>query len=330
MDATAIQLAFFQHIKSLLPQHMSLVDAIADILSISNDSAYRRIRGEKPMTIEEIQKLATHFRISLDQFLHLKTDSFIFSGRLANAQDHIFEKWMETVLQHLQFAATFQKKHVTYLAKDIPLMEQLMVPELAAFKSFFWRKSILHYDEMRGAKFSLQHVDERHIELSRKITEVYNQIGSSDIWNIESINSTIRQIEFYREAGIFETEDDIAGLYKSVFKLIDHLEKQAELGLKFKIDEQPRSNAAPYYLYNNELILGDNTLLFELDHMKICFLNHSVINYVSTHDELFNQYMYNTLQNLIKKSTPLSVSSEKERTLFFNRVRDKMKLTARL
>jgi plasmid maintenance system antidote protein VapI len=330
MEPTGIQVAFFQHLKSLLPQTTTLVDTIADLLDISNDSAYRRIRGETPISLEEIQKLATHFKISLDQFLHLQADSFIFSGKLANAKDHVFEKWTENVFQQLQFATTFQKKHLTYLAKDIPLMQQFLVPELSAFKSFFWRKSILHYEEMRGVKFSARNMDVKHIEMSRKIVQLYNQIGSTDIWNIESINSTIRQIEFYREAGAFESEEDVVVLYKAVFTLIDHIEKQAELGVKFCVGENPLSNAAAYNLYSNELILGDNTLLFELDHIKITFLNHSVINFISSRDTTFNEYMHNILQNLIKKSTLLSTSSERERTRFFNRVRDKMKLAARL
>jgi hypothetical protein len=330
MESTGIQVTFFQHIKMLLPQHMALVDVIADVLDISNDSAYRRIRAEKPITLEEMQKLATHFKISLDQFLHLQSDSFIFTGKLANAKDHVFEQWMDNVIQNLQLACSFQKKNIYYLAKDIPLMQQFIVPEVAAFKAFFWRKSILHYDELRGVKFSVKKIQESHFENARKVVKLYNQIGSTDIWNIESINSTIRQIEFYREAGIFESEDDVALLYKAVLKLIDHIEKQAELGVKFDLDETPTSSAASYNLYSNELILGDNTLLFELDNIRITFLNHSVINYISSRDEAFNTYMYNTLQNLVRKSTSLSVSSERERTRFFNRVRDKMKVAARL
>lgn len=330
MESTGIQVAFFQHIKSLLPQHKSLVDEVADLLNISNDSSYRRIRGEKPISLEEIQKLAAHYKISLDQFMHLHSDSFLFSGKLINTSNHNFENWTQSILQQLQFANSFQKKHMTYLAKDIPVTQQFLIPELAAFKSFFWRKSILHYDEMKGKKFSLSNIKSQHFEISQKIVETYNQIGSTDIWNVESIDSTFRQIEFYREAKIFETEDDAKNLYAAVFRLIDHLEKQAELGVKFLVDESPTSNAAPYYLYNNELILGDNTVLFEMDHLKMTILNHSIINIIYTRDETFNAYMYEVMQNLIKRSTALSVSSEKERIRFFNRIRDKMKLAARL
>ena len=78
MESTSAQQVFFNHIKGLLPPHISFVDEIAEVLDISNDSAYRRIRGEKPIVLEEIKKLCVKFKISLDQLLHLNTDSFLF------------------------------------------------------------------------------------------------------------------------------------------------------------------------------------------------------------------------------------------------------------
>ncbi len=330
MDSLSAQQSFFQHIKSILPTHLSLIDEIADVLNITNDSVYRRVRGEKPITLDEAAKLASHFKISLDQFLHLQSDSFIFSGKLANESGHVFEKWMQENLKQLAYVNSFKHKHLYYLAKDLPIMQQFMVPELTAFKSFFWRKSILHYDEMKGKRFSLKNIVEQHLLLGRKIIDTYNQIPSSEIWHIESINSTIRQIEFYRDSNIFETEEDILQLYKAVLQLINHLELQADLGLKFSIGEKPLANAARYNLYNNELILGDNTVLAELDEMKMTFLNHSVINYISTRDVQFNTHMHDAIQNLIRKSTQMSGVGEKERTRFFNRIRDKIKQAARL
>ncbi|MFN2440889.1 MAG: hypothetical protein ABR503_16915, partial [Chitinophagaceae bacterium] len=115
-----------------------------------------------------------------------------------------------------------------------------------------------------------------------------------------------------------------------VLKLINHLELQADLGLKFNIGEKPLANAARYNLYNNELVLGDNTVMAELDEIKITFLNHSVINYVSTRDVQFNAHMHDAIQNLVRKSTQLSEVGEKERARFFNRIRDMIKQAARL
>jgi hypothetical protein len=330
MESSNVQVSFFNHVKTLLPSHLSMVDEVAELLNISNDSAYRRIRGEKPIALEEIQKLATHFKISLDQFLHLNSDSFIFTGKLANATDHVFEKWMENILQQLSFINSFQYKHMYFLAKDIPLMQLFLVPELAAFKSFFWRKSILHYEELRGKKFTLKTIESRHVELAKSIIDVYNQIPSTDIWNIEAINTSIRQIQFYREANVFETTEDMAILFQGVLKLVDHMEKQAEYGLKFVLDGKPNTNAAAYNLFNNELILGDNTVLAELNNTKITFLNHSALNFIMTQDERFNAYMSDAIQNLIKKSTQLSRVGEKERARFFHRLNEKVKQAARL
>ena len=63
----------FQRIKELLPPHVSLVDAVAETLHLSSDSAYRRIRGETPMVLDEVKELCQFYKISLDQLLDVKT-----------------------------------------------------------------------------------------------------------------------------------------------------------------------------------------------------------------------------------------------------------------
>jgi hypothetical protein len=80
----------FNHIKTVLPSNLSLADEIADLLDVSVDSAYRRIRGEKQISFEEIQKLSNHFKISIDKILNLKSDSFLFSGIILTTTSLIF------------------------------------------------------------------------------------------------------------------------------------------------------------------------------------------------------------------------------------------------
>ena len=328
MESTGIQLAFFQHIKSLLPEHVSQVDAIADILNISNDSAYRRIRGEKPIGLDEMQKLASHFKISIDQFFHLQSDSYIFSGELPSSGENAFEKWMENVLRNLTFINSFTHKYLYYLAKDVPIMDLFMVPELMAFKSFLWRRSILQYENMKGMKFSVEEASSQHLEMGKKIEDIYIKIPTTEIWNLECINSTIRQIEFYREADMFKSEEDVKKVYLALLTLINHIELQAESGLKFRVGESPGAGAAAYNLFWNDLVTADNTVLVEFDLKKATFLNHSVLNFISTNDIRFNTFMHGHMQNLIKRSTPLSKVGEKDRYRFFNNLRDKIKLAA--
>jgi urate oxidase len=71
-------------------------------------------------------------------------------------------------------------------------------------------------------------------------------------------------------------------------------------------------------------VLGDNTVLVSTDGQKLAILNHSVINYFVTNDEKFTEYIYTTLQILMKKSTLISETAERERQRFFDLVRYKI------
>ena len=325
MESTGVQQLFFQHIKAGLPGHLSLVDEVAEQLNISNDSAYRRIRGEKAISFEELQKLCSHYKISLDQFLHLQSDAFIFSGKLKTDGENSFEDWLGSVDEYFRLFNSFERKHMYYLFKDIPPFVHFQVPELAAFKFYFWTKSILHYESMRGVKFYLDdpRYDAYH-PASKKIIGLFNKIPVTEIWNVESLNSSIRQIDFYRESGSFKNPSEIKLLYSKLEELINHIEKQAELGVRFNFGEEPGSNAAEYRMFINDLILGDNTIMLKLNDTPITFLNHSVLYFVATSDERFNKAMEYNMENLMKRSTLISAVGDKERTRFFNSMRDKI------
>jgi hypothetical protein len=325
MGAATVQQLFFQHIKSGLPPHLSLADEVAEVLGISNDSAYRRIRGEKPIDFDEIQKLCSHYKLSLDQFMHLQNDALIFTGRVNYDSETLFEDYLESVHKQLSIINSFELRHIYFLMKDIPPFVHFQVPELAAFKFYFWMKSILHYESMQKIKFSLNDpLYDKFFPLSKNVIDAYNKVPTTEIWNIESINSSIRQIEFYRDSGLFKNEADVKLLYEKLEGLIDHIEKQAETGFKFNIGSAPTANSAPYRLFVNEFVTLDNTLMAEMGNIRLTFINHSVLYFVATRDEQFNDAIFTNLNNLMKKSTLISSVGEKERSRFFNRLRDKI------
>ena len=102
MHPATTQTSFFQHVKSQLPPHKALVDEVADVLGISNDSAYRRIRGEKAVDLNELQKLAAYFKVSLDQLLNLQSDALIFTGKPQTHSATTLEGWLTNMLGQLQ------------------------------------------------------------------------------------------------------------------------------------------------------------------------------------------------------------------------------------
>ena len=68
---------------------------------------------------------------------------------------------------------------------------------------------------------------------------MYNQLSSREIWNIESM-SIFRQVQFYRDADVFESDGDVLKLYEAL-KNMGSPGKQAALGYKFKIDDPTKA-----------------------------------------------------------------------------------------
>lgn len=330
MQAEQIQQVLFQQIKQSLAPHISMADAVAELLEISNDSAYRRIRGEKSISLLELQKLAIHYKISIDQLLHLQTDAFIFNGRITNSSDFTFENWLNTCVQHLGIIQSFQPNHLGYLAKEVPFFYYFLFPEIAAFKSFFFMKSILYYESYKNTKFSV-HDDYSHFsDLWKKISNAFVTIPSTEVWSIENITSTLHQIEFYRVTGVLKSDEDALILFARLLDVADHIERQAEYGVKLAHGQDPSTSKASYKLFVNELIMGDNMQLIQLGNTQITYINHSVINFITTQNPAFNEYMRKMFDNIAQKSTLISGVNEKDRVMFFNRLRAKIKAAMKL
>jgi hypothetical protein len=168
-----LQINLFNHVKSVLPSNLSLADEIADLLEVSVDSAYRRIRGEKQISFEEIQKLSNHFKISIDKILNLKSDSILFSGSYLQHKDFDFLKYLDdNIYKNLAYIASFEQKELIYFSKDIHLFYYCTYPELAAFKFFVWMKTLLQYPAYASEKFSLEKIGDSFFERAKKIAAI--------------------------------------------------------------------------------------------------------------------------------------------------------------
>jgi len=318
MPTKSLQEHLFQQVKEKLPPHTPLVDAIADVLHLSNDSAYRRIRGETPLVLEEVQTLCSTYAISLDALLQTKGNTTSFSVMRVNNHEHDFGKYWADLLQTLQWVAAHRHKQIIYMTKDMPFIYNFCFKPLFAFRHFFWMKSILQHPDFTSRRFSVDCLPPDIEKLGKAILKVYNDIPSIELWNTESFNSTLAQIEYYEDAGFFETEADAQTLYQIMQQLMQHLQEQAERGCKFLPGENPAARPENYSFYYNRVVLGDNTIVIETDDVKTLYLNYDVLDYMVTQDVELCNNTYGKLQNLMRRSTLISSSSELQRHHFFN------------
>jgi len=324
MSVIEIQQQLFQAIKSRLASDASVSDEIAALLDISTDSAYRRMRGEKQISFEELYKIATHYRISLDQLMNINTGAFMFQGNLLNPKTHRYDAYLTGMMHNIAYFNSFKKKEFYYLCKDTPIFHYFNSREIAAFKYFFWMGTLIYFPEFRNKKVNLDEYPDEMFDLGKKIVGFYNQVDSHELWNIESLNSTLHQIEYYLDNDLFATDEDALRVYEGTEKVLEHLEEQAKLGYKFNIDDPEKKPLGKYYMYFNEVVLLDNTMLIILDNTKMAMVPHTAINYMMTRDTAYCENYSQYVLNLIRRSTLISEVSEKERSRFFKRMRDRI------
>ncbi|MFI5133153.1 MAG: hypothetical protein ACHQEB_02400 [Chitinophagales bacterium] len=324
MNTEELQQQLFAEIKRKIGENASPADEIARLLDMSSDSAYRRIRGEKTISLDELYKLCTHYKISLDQMMNIQTGSFLFQGQLVDSNGFRFDKYLTATLDWLAYFNSFKEKEFYYLCKDQPIFHHFYFREIAAFKYFFWMKTIFHLPDFAKRKFKVDDYPDELFGIGQKILTLYNQIPSTEIWNLESFNSMIRQVEYYRDNQLFESDEEAFRVYEALEKYIDHLEKQAELGYNYEFGDPQRKPISSFRMYFNEWLVLDNGMMAVLDNTKISALAHTSINYMLSRDLILGEYRYRFIQNMMQRSTLISEVSEKERSRFFKLMRDKI------
>lgn len=325
IETNELQQQLFQHLKSNLPPHLSMVDELCDLLELSADSVYRRIRGEKPITLLELKKICEHYHLSLDQLLQLQNDSVLFDAPGMNKTPGEFVDYLKAMLMQFKYFNSFTSKEVRYLCKDSTIWNFYLFPEMAAFKTFFWSKTINNQESLNNKVFSFEEFPYSDcFALGQQVLQEYNQIPCVELWNLESMHSTINQVAYYRDAGNFKTSHDFELVLESFHKMIDHLQLQAEKGVKFMPGAAEVSYRAPIQFYINELILGNNTMVINLDGKDLTMVTYSVFQYLFTKDSRFAAKVISSFDTLLSRSTLISKTGEKDRNRFFNALREKV------
>ncbi len=326
MAEKQIQEYLFQRIKESIPNNRTLVDVVAEALYISQDSAYRRIRGETLLVLEEAQVLCRRFNISLDQLLNLSTSSVVFQNIEVDNVVIDFKTYLQGILQRIKHLNSFEKKTIIYLTKDIPIFHQFCFKPVISFRYFFWMKTMFQHPEFSKRKFTPDCLPQEIEDISTEILLQYGKLPSVEIWNTESINSILVQINYSVETGMMNKQDALA-VYDGLRRTLVHLQMQAEYGRKFLPGENVQSKKDNFQFFYNRVGLGDTTILTLHEGIKTVHLNYDVLNYVFTTDESFCNQVHKKLQTIMRSSTLISGGSEKQRNQFFNILYAKLPLT---
>ncbi len=315
----AIQQRFFEKIRQIVPPNYALADELADVLNISKDSVYRRLRGETALSLEEVLVICQHYRITFESLAN--PDAVTFEFKQINPDLSSFHQYLLRLLVDLKRIKSFDDGEILYAAEDIPVFHHFMHPTLTAFKMFYWMRSIMNVPELEGSRFKPDILSAELIATARDIYETYLQIPSVEIWTEETASSTLKQIEYYWESGLFESTEIALAVCDDFVAELQQLQRLCERGSK---------NGVPFRFYLNDIMIGNNCILIKAGRSKYTYLSHHSFNFMLTTDFNFSNQTEIWLDGMMQKSMLISGVSEKYRNKFFMQQLQRMEVLRKL
>lgn len=320
MTASEKQEQFLRKIQDLLPGNTSLVNELSDVLDISTDSAYRRMRGETYLVIDEILLLCNHFNVSFDSLnpAHEGVVSFRYS-KMEPHRDSLIE-YLTGLLKDIEVIRNAPAGRITYACEDIPVFHHYGNPVMSQFKLFYWMQSILNVPELASQKFDCSVHDVELDSLVNQIYEAYSRIPSIEVWTESTIQSTAKQIEYFWEAGKFASKEDALAVCAGFAAEIESIQQKAENSCKLALNlPASTDDAINYQLYFSDIEITNNSVLVELGGISSVYLGHFSFSTMSTTSEAYCTETRRWFDTIIRKSTLISGVSEKHRFQVFRR-----------
>jgi hypothetical protein len=335
-ETKELQMRFLKSIEELIPSNTSLVNELSDVLQISMDSAYRRMRGETLLNINEITHLCGHYRISFDAFANIKAGLVNFSYLPIEPLAENFALYHKSLLYELNLISSSNESKIIYACQDIPVFHHYSFPDLANFKVFYWKKSIMGVPELAQTKFGVDTNFSDQLEIGQAIIDAYSRVPSVEIWTDTTIQSTLKQIRFYWDSGSFNSKEDALRICMALRNEMENLQLKAEYGTKLSDknavngnsgttkEDKPVEPGTNYQLYVSEIELTNNCVLVNVGTNQTVYLGHFSFSTMSTRNEVYCKKTEGWFNNIIRKSNLISGVSERLRYQFFKTVFQKI------
>jgi transcriptional regulator with XRE-family HTH domain len=301
-----------QFIQQIITAKKISIEQLTQLLHVSEATMRRKLHGDSAFTIDEVYILQQQFGFSIDE---LAPNAPANKKQFTTKEFALLETPVKTVENYIDnLSADFASlgkyglPHLYYAAKDLPLFCFFSSHSLTSFKLYFWYITIFDAQATK-LKYTVDWLPAAVLEKAKHLHAMYNAIPSTEIWNTETINSTLHQIEYGVQIGTVSKADAIQ-ILKALHTFIDTLQEHAE--------QQCKNSTAVFKMYINEILLLDNTVLFEIGEHKLFYLPYQTLNFLSTSDPEFTNKAFAWFAKQTAKSTLISGEAAKDRARIMN------------
>ncbi|WP_435579305.1 hypothetical protein [Gilvibacter sp.] len=317
------QEALWANLKTHIPAERSFVDEVANVLDISYDAAYRRINLKSQLSLDEAVTLARHYKISLNRLFEVGQQNTLLvekSPPITSLEG--LEQYFLVSMKSIEPLINAKGVEIIYSAKDIPIFFTLTNTYITKYKFYVWLKFLDEDGSMAKMSFEefLPTIPASLIETTMQLAETYNYLDITEFWNDNTINGTLQQVYYYFESGHL-SKTLAEHLCKDLHEIIDRVEQQT---IQQAIINS--KNNARYLLYKSDLLTMSNTVMFRTPKQSLFFTPFTVLTYLKVVNPATCGEMLKFFNKQKSNSKLLASAGEKDRGIFFNKMRQKVDL----
>ena len=303
----------------------NLAVELSELLGVNVDAAYRRMRGDTALTYDEIQKICLKFNISFDSVIN-------YEGRLVPFQFNGMFKDKFSIINYLsgieQEMGMLSKvgageTRIVMTAMDLPYFRQFGFKSLSRFKLFFWQRSVLNLPDFATKKYDANESLGEYEDITDRIYKNYHGVASTEIWAPETLDSTIKQVQYYLESGLFVDKKSALQICDDIEALLNKLEQEAQLARKL-IQTKEGTISSPFEMYQSDIFLSNNCIQAFKDGKTYTYVSFNSFNSLMSFSPHFSDECNRWIEQIRLKSILLSEVSEKLRYQFFKILREKV------
>ena len=302
-------------IRKSIPEEANLTIYLSDLLNISRESAYRRIRGEINFTFEEVAALSQDLGFSLDNVVGIKRDeNALFNIHMLQNADYL-DIYANKMLEYGRLFRENSEKMETKARISIntmPYFFHIHHENLSRFRIYKW----LYQNQKITSKEKFS-----SFVLPDKVLNAH-QVFFKDVQTVKNVTiimdnnvfwSVAREIDYFYKRGLL-SDEDLATLQTELHSIANWLEQVATDGLC--------PNGSKIDLYLSSVDQEATYLHFEYGNKQFSQVRIFSISAIDSFNERLCKIQKEWIESLKRYSTLISESGEMQRFEYLRQQRE--------
>ncbi len=260
-----------------------LVGWITDMLNVSKPTAYNYIHGKRSMNFDSMVLLMNsdfgQKGFNANEVIYNSQKGVLWNYHENGTGDSDSTQYLSKLNEKIK-KVSVKDQSIAFATSELPIFYYMYFPALIGFKLFCWSKTVWSSDKA-DAPFVLSDIITSSNELFLKeIVDHYALLNTLEFWNVNMLDTTLKQIKYFRQMEWFQNIRDYNSLIGDIRNLVLLLQHILERGKK--IDYSRNESSGESLVYENDIYFSSNVYMIRGGNREVLFTTLDNPNYMTT------------------------------------------------